>query len=220
VAEAGLAAVEAAAAPVGLAVLGAFHPEPGEIKGAGTLVLLGPRAPGFWEVFAASPEHGDGADDPLDRWTVRVLGGLAAALGARALYPFGGPPWPPFIAWAARTGRAWSSPVGLMVHDERGLLVSWRGALALPHRLALPPTGTRPCDGCAAPCLGACPVGALGAGGYDVAACRRFVETEAGRSCREGGCLVRRACPVGRDLVPPDAQAAFHMAAFRGRQGG
>jgi hypothetical protein len=29
-----------------------------------------------------------------------------------------------------------------------------------------------------------------------------------------GGCLVRRACPVGRAYLYDQAQAAFHMTAF------
>jgi hypothetical protein len=180
------------------------------------LVLLGPDEPGFWAVFAAGPESGDGRENPLDRWSARVIGGLAARLGAAALFPFGAPSRP-FIAWARRTGEAWESPVGLLVHARRGLMVSYRGALALPGRLALPPPPPRPCEGCARPCLRACPAGALGGAGYDLAACHRFLDTAAGGDCLGRSCAVRRACPVGRGLRP-DAQSAFHMAAFHGRQ--
>ena len=78
----------------GWRVLGAFHPGPDDDApaGCGTLVLLGPDGPGFWTIFRASPEVGDGAPDPLDRWSERVIGALAARLGAAALFPFGGPP--------------------------------------------------------------------------------------------------------------------------------
>ena len=108
--------------------------------------------------------------------------------------------------------------MGLLVHARRGLLVSYRGALALAERLALPPPAARPCDGCAAPCLAACPVGALGAGGYDVPACHGWLDTAcAAGDCLDGGCAVRRACPVGQGMRP-EAQSAFHMAAFHGRQ--
>ena len=57
----------------------------------------------------------------------------AARSAATALFPFGGPPWLPFPAWARRTGRAWDSPVGLLVQRRPGLFVSYRGALALPR---------------------------------------------------------------------------------------
>jgi hypothetical protein len=68
---------------------------------------------------------------------------MACDLGAKALFPFTGPPWHPFIAWARRSGRAWESPVGFLVHDRAGLMVSYRGALALSHRIDLPATPGR-----------------------------------------------------------------------------
>lgn len=216
----GLAAIEARAARDGLAVLGAFHPEPadGAPAGSGTLVLLGPDPADFWPVFAASPEFRDPMPHPLDRWSARVVGAMAAELGGAAAFPFGGPPFAPFLAWARRSGAAWSSPVGLLVHARLGLFVSYRGALALPERLALPAAPERPCDGCAAPCRDACPAGALGGAGYDVPACHAWLDTAAGVACLEEGCAVRRACPVGSSLQPV-AQTRFYMTAFHGRQG-
>lgn len=216
-----LAAVATAAAPHGLAVLGAFHPGEGDgtPEGTGTLVLLGPDGPGFWDVFTASPEYGDGAGHPMDRWSTRIIDGLAAQLGAQALYPFGGPPWVPFIAWARASRHAFASRVGILVHDRAGLMVSYRGALALPGRLALPPPGLSPCPGCAsAPCRTACPAAALTETGYDVPACRAWLDSPEGQDCRTQGCRVRRSCPVGSDRQPQE-QSAFHAAAFRGRQG-
>ncbi len=216
-----LADLEAWARPSGLAVLGGFHPGPddGAPAGCATLLLLGPDGPDFWDAFAAGPEHADGAADPLDRWSVRVIGALAEAAGGQALFPFGGPPWQPFTRWARRSGTAWVSPVGLLVHARLGLFVSYRGALALDARLALPrdpgAPPARPCDTCAQPCRTACPVGALGSGGYDLAACHGWLDTAAGCDCLDRGCAVRRACPVGRGRRP-DAQSAFHMAAFHG----
>jgi hypothetical protein len=214
-----LAAVAARARPIELAPLGAFHPVAGDgaPEGCGTLVLLGPDGPGFWPRFAASPEFRDGAPDPLDRWSARVVAALAAAFGGAAILPFGGPPFAPFTAWARRSGEAWISPVGLLVHASLGLLVSYRGALALPGRLELPATGPRPCDACPAPCLAACPVGALKGGPYDLRACHGFLDTPPGRDCLGRGCAVRRACPVGRELRP-EAQSAFHMTAFHGTE--
>ena len=211
--------VARAASPHALAVLGAFHPGPGDDLPAecGTLVLLGPDEPGFWTAFRAGEEWRDGGTDPLDRWSERVIGGLAGRLAARAFYPFGGPPYRPFLRWAMRSGHAWTSPVGLLVHETAGLMVSFRGALAFEHRLALPPPGARPCDGCAGFCLDACPVGALGRDGYDLRACHGLLDTGAGAECLGRGCAVRRACPVGAGRRPEE-QSAFHMAAFHGRQ--
>ena len=117
--------------------------------GVATLVLLGPREPGFWTAFTAAPEYGDGAPDPLDRWSSRVIGDLAQALDATAYFPFGGPPYQPFIAWAQASGRAHVSPVGLLVHDTAGLMVSYRGALGFADSIDAPPR--RPIPATAAP---------------------------------------------------------------------
>lgn len=202
-----------------LAILGGFHPGPddGAPEGAATILLIGPAGPLFWDVFRSSSEFADGRADPLNRWSERVIGALASVVGGTAVFPFGGPPWAPFPAWARASGRAWDSPVGLLVHAEAGLFVSYRGALALPGRHPVPPAAARPCDTCPAPCLKACPVGALTGAGYDVPACQDFLGTGAGADCLDRGCAVRRACPVGADLRP-DAQSAFHMAAFHGRR--
>lgn len=203
--------IDRAAAPHHLAVFGAFHPETG-----GTLVLFGPAEPGFWRHLTAQPEWQDGAPDPVDRWSTRVMNGLARDLGAEARFPFGGPPWHPFVAWALASGRAWTSPVHLLVHDGAGLMVSYRGALVFDARLDLPPPPAQShCDRCAGqPCLTACPVGALGGGGYDVAACHAYLDRQEGADCRTRGCSVRRACPVSQSYGRLEAQSAHHMGEF------
>ena len=178
-----------------------------------TIVLLSPDEPAFWDHFRTSAEAGDGAPHPLDRWSERVIGRIAATLGAEPLFPFGGPPWHPFPAWAKASGQAWTAPVGLLVHAVSGLFVSYRGALAVPGAVEDDPAPSSPCPTCAQPCRTACPVDAFAGGHYDVPRCKAYLDTEAGRTCRQGGCLVRRACPVGRDRRLP-AQSAFHMAAF------
>ncbi|PWE32729.1 ferredoxin [Maritimibacter sp. 55A14] len=208
--------IDATARDVALEVFGAFHLEPADEApaGTGTLILLGPHEPGFWPAFRASAEYRDGAADPLDRWSARVVGGLAERLDAAALYPFG-TPRRPFIRWALHSGRAWPSPVGMLVHDRAGLMVSYRGALALEDRLALPaPPAAPPCDDCRAkPCLSACPVGALGTS-YDLTACHAYLDTSDGTHCMNDGCAVRRSCPVSRSYGRMPGQSAFHMAAF------
>lgn len=201
-----------------LRVLGGVHPEDGvqAPEGCVTLLMIGPAEPGFWPAFRDSPEHRDGAPDPLDRWSKRVLGGWAAELGGSALFPSDGPPYAPFIAWAKATGRVWNSPAGILVHDQAGLMVSFRGALALPWHVDLPPPPPCPCDSCAdKPCLSACPVGALAEDhGYDVPRCKGYLDTAPGRDCMLRGCAVRRSCPVSRDWGRAEAQSAFHMRSF------
>lgn len=204
-----LEALDAAARAQALAVMGALHPPEG-----GTLILLGPDEPAFWPVFTASPEYADGAPDPLDRWSKRVIGGLAQTLGAGAEFPSDGPPYPPFITWALDSGRCWSSPVGLLVHDRAGLFASFRGALRLAERLDRPaPPARSPCSYCLGPCISACPVGAFAGGAYDVAVCKAHLDTAEGADCWQG-CLVRRACPVSVRYGRLPEQSVFHMKAF------
>lgn len=210
-----LPAIEARLADHRLAVLGGFACEDDDTLPGGTrtLLLVGPGGADYWPHVSSQPEW-DGAADPVDRWSRRVIGRLACDLGAKALFPFGGPPWHPFYRWALRTGQVWDSPVRLLVHAEQGLMVSFRGALALKEALDLPPASARPCDGCAAPCLTACPASALTGAGYDVPACHAFLDTVEGTDCLDRGCAVRRACPVSQTYARMSEQSAYHMRQF------
>ncbi|MGK7654645.1 MULTISPECIES: ferredoxin [unclassified Roseovarius] len=206
--------IERAAAPHHLAVFGTVTGAETP-KGIGTLVLLGPREPGFWPAFTASPEYADAAPDPMDRWSSRVIGGLAQNLDATAFFPFGGPPYQPFISWAKASGRAHGSPVGLLVHDTAGLMISYRGALGFADRLNIPVPPPNPCDSCATrPCLTACPVDAFASGTYDIAACKADLDRPE-NDCMSKGCAVRRACPVSQSYGRLENQSAFHMRAFK-----
>jgi epoxyqueuosine reductase len=211
------AAVPEAIRAAQLDIVGGFHPGPddGVPVGVGTVLLLGPREPGFWDVLRAAPEFADGGRDPIDRWSARAIGGLAKDLGALPFFPFG-EPRRPFVRWALRTGRVWVSEVNILVSEEAGLLVSFRGALGFAERLDLPQPGMRPCDGCTEkPCRGACPVGALTAAGYDVPGCRAYLATPPGAAtCRAQGCAVRLACPWSAGHARARALHAHHMRYF------
>ena len=201
-----------------LAILGGFTPsddEPDLPAGTRSVLMIGIAEPGFWAHFTESPEWRDGRPHPMDRWSRRVIGKIACRLGAKALFPFGGPPWRPFYHWALRTGRVWESPVRLLVHADQGLMVSFRGALALRHNVEMPAPAARPCDGCAdQPCLTRCPVLALSPDGYAVEACHGHLDTPQGGPCLSGGCLARRACPVSAAYARLPEQSAYHMRQF------
>lgn len=209
-------ALATTAAPYGLMTMGALH------DAGRTLILLGTDA-GFWDIFNASPEATDGAPDPVDRYSCRVLPSLAAHIGADDVaYPFGGPPYAPFIAWAKASGEAFDSPTGMLVHVKAGLMVSYRGALIFDGLLALPSrSNANPCIACVGrPCGVSCPVDALSPNHfYDVPACKSYLATQDGQTCMTAGCAVRLACPVSQAFNRPTAQSAYHMTQFKGELG-
>ena len=179
------------------------------------------RVPGCGGPFTRSAEASDGAPDSLDRWSRRVVSRLAEHLGGAAHFPFGGPPWLPFIRWAQRGGPVYPSPIGPLVHPDDGLWHAYRGAIAFRERLELPPRDERgsPCESCAdRPCLSSCPVGAFSAVGYDVDGCVAHIGSPAGAQCLRGGCLARHACPAGPDAAYDAPQAEVPHASVSRRQ--
>ncbi len=184
-----------------------------------SLLLIGPDTPRFWPHFTASPEYSDGAPDPMDRWSKRILNTLAKRFDGEALFPSDGPPYPPFYAWALQSGAFFVSPISLLVHPRDGLMCSLRGALALPFPQDVPGFGPSPCDSCdGRPCLQSCPVGAFETGQYAVATCHNHLDTPAGSDCMGAGCAARRVCPASQRSGRDPAQSAFHMRAFHGKR--
>lgn len=202
-----------------LTILGGFHPIPSDKAPAEckTLLMLGPDEPAFWPAFTQSAEWQNGLADPMDQWSLRVIGGWADDLGAEALFPFGGPPYLPFFSWATRTGRIHASPIMLLVHDTAGLFVSFRGALALRDHIDLPAPPPNPCTTCDdQPCRTTCPVDALDGTAYNVPECKNYLDTPQGQDCMTQGCAARRACPVSQRHPRLAPQSAYHMTIFKG----
>lgn len=196
------------APPGGLFISGICH------DGDETVLLLSPDGAGFWDIFTATPEYRDGLADPMDRWSRRVIAPWGATLGGRAILPSDGPPYAPFYRWAVTSGRFWSSPVGMLVHDRMGLWASFRGAVILPRLLPLRRIRQpAPCVYCTRPCLTACPAGAF-QWGYDVAACHAWLDGPQADDCKSSGCNVRRACPISAGCGRLPEQSAWHMRAF------
>lgn len=210
----------------GLVARGGFHPTslddvplmPGG-RPVGTVVMVGHVGRSMWPAFVASGYLSHDAAHPLDDWSRAVLTEIAAEVGAGVVMASDGPPHAPIQRWAMRSESVHSSPLGLLIHPEFGLWHGWRGALLLADRWALPARGEAPspCETCAdRPCLGACPVSAFSAEGYDVPRCRAHLTLPDGERCLTAGCLARAACPVGGGHAYLEAQTRFHMAAFQG----
>ena len=182
-------------------------------KEAQSILLLGPDEPNFWKIFKESEEFNDLDANPLDRWSKRIIDNIARENNCTALYPFGGEPYKPFFSWALRSRTVWSSPVHLAVHKDKGLFVSFRGALAINQTKKTNQRFENPCAKCSAPCLSACPVDAFTETGYDVMICKDHITYLDSSNCKSLGCNTRRACPVGANLRNFE-QSAFHMEKF------
>lgn len=220
-------ALTAAAAEHGLLLRGGFAVQAGDdvpdVGGAPAkrLLLFGNAGAAMWEAFCASAEYADRRPDPLNRWSRRIGEALAKRCGARALFPFGGPPHLPFLRWGKKAEALQNSQLGMLMHPRFGLWHAYRFALAFAEGWegdGDAPTAADNADICrrcrAKPCLHACPVNAFSPAGYDVRACVRHLESAPDGSCMTRGCQARLACPQGAAYRYAPAHAAFHMRAF------
>ena len=185
-------------------------------EGRGRLVLVGNAGSLMWYAFRDSDEYADGLPDPLDRWSRRVGQRVAGQFGATAVFPFDGPPWPPFSAWAMGSGRSFRSPVSMQIHPRYGLWHAYRFALRFESPVtSMEAAGSSPCLQCIGqPCLSACPVDAFSAEGYRARPCLDHLAGTPRPDCVEAGCAARRACPVGKPFQYEPGHARFHMEAF------
>jgi ferredoxin len=186
------------------------------MAGARGAVVVGSGGPAFFDGFASSAFARDGLPDPLDRYTrVVIEGSVRAALEPRGVthalhFPFMGQVLIPFQRLGRAAGLGGPGPLGLQIHPTFGPWWAYRGLIVVDATL---PTGVAPgdgCAGCAAPCVSACPAGAVQRSGFLIAAChaRRLVA----EPCRLS-CAARIACIRGPEHRYRDEELAFHMAA-------
>jgi hypothetical protein len=220
-----LADIDRALAPLGLILRGGFHPAaadavPGVESGEATLLLVGNAGRAMWAAFDLAWPAARRARErhPLNTWTREVISPIAARCGARVVYPNDGPPYPPFQRWAVKAEGLRPSPLGTLLHPRYGQWHAYRAALLFDSRIAVAVPLPTP-DLCAEcrdlPCLSSCPVNAFRVGDYDVLACAGHLVESGGSNCMTGGCLARRACPVGREHLYSPPHAQFHMEKFR-----
>ncbi len=205
------AAFDGAAAPLRLDDL---------LAGAAGALVVGAGGPAFFDLFERAPEAADGAPNPLDRYTARAVGqAVGAALaplgvGYAVHFPFEPPGGPhrliPFQRLGRAAGLGGPGPLGLQIHPRFGPWWAYRALVVLDRPLPPGPPPGDGCAGCDAPCVAACPAGAVARAGFDVAAChaRRLVA----EPCRLS-CAARIACVRGPEHRYRDAQLAFHMRA-------
>jgi hypothetical protein len=227
----------------GLELRGWFAIEAGDIPAGVTALrpgmaalLVGNAGPAMWTVFEDSIEHDGDIGDPMDRWTERIVHSALGQIEETAvpLFPFGAYVWP-FQRFAARAMGLRPSPLGILIHPHFGLWHALRAAIVFPEVQIQPQLVRKPihpCDACnEKPCLSACPVNAFSQSGFNVVACRSYLDSGSssdsdssgsrrhdgmGPDCMADGCAARNACPVGAEYRYAPEQLRFHMMAFRG----
>lgn len=181
-----------------------------------TAILIGGRGDRFCAHALAS-----GADrsDPLDELVEETLQVAVLSLRAAGLRSEAIPGHRPrgdaaggfcdLVALGAAAGLGWPSRLGLLIHPEAGPWTHFRGVLLVdtPLPAAEPLPGAGPCAGCPAPCIGACPGGAIGVG-FDAVRCG---ETRVRTPGCAAGCDARRACIVGTEFGYSAHALAWHM---------
>jgi len=177
-------------------------------------MLIGPNEPFFWDIFKNSREFKTLRKNPLNNWSKRIIDEISKKFSGKAFYPFQINPVIPFYNWALMSDKFWESPVKLLVHEDRGLMVSFRGAIAFKNKNIIKKIikTTSPCVSCNAPCKSTCPVSAFRNNKYDVETCVNFIRSSKENICINGF-LVRRSCPIGQSLRKI-AQSKFHMKYF------
>lgn len=184
-------------------------------------------ASGGRELFARfrdAPERRDGQPSPLDRFTRAAIAAAAAETlrglsgDHRLLFPFTDSlPALPFQRLGRAAGLGEPGPLGLQIHPVFGPWWAYRGliALALSDEAwaaagADAPSVDGGCAGCPAPCVDACPAGAVRLAGFSVVDChaRRLASPDC-----QASCVARIRCVRGPEHRYTDEQLGFHMAA-------
>ena len=119
-----------------------------------------------------------------------------------------------FRSLAVLGGIGSPSRLGLVIDRQFGPWMGLRAACFLEWEL--PPSRPAPdvCEGCSAPCVSACPAGALPDGQWDVGVCAAYHRTS--KDCDQT-CHARVACPVGEAHRYSDLEQIYHYDRARGR---
>ena len=189
------------------------------LPGARSAILIGSGGREFFDRFVAETLPGDGAPNPLDRFTRETIERIVretlarSRVGQRVLFPFrveSDTEVIPFQRLGRAAGLGAPGPLGLQIHPEYGPWWAYRALLVLDEEAPpVAPVGDG-CDGCDAPCVEACPAHAVQVTGFIVDAChaRRLTAPACHLSC-----AARIRCVRGPQHRYSEGQLAFFMAA-------
>ena len=188
------------------------------LDGAQRALVVGSGGPTFFDRFeAAGVEAVDGAPNPLDRYTRRVVDAAVTSVlgslgvGHAVFFPFAGlSPLIPFQRLGRAAGVGPPGPLGLQIHPVYGPWWAYRALIVVDRALHTGPSLEDTCSGCPAPCVGACPGAAVSTAGFSIPACH--AERLRAPACRLS-CAARIACVRGPEHRYRDEELAFHMIA-------
>lgn len=209
---------------VGLNALGVADGAPyqGWLPGCRSVVVVGSGGPALWDQLVAGwradPRAFATQRDPLDRFVrERVAEARADGPGRRWVFADGEQqPAAPMQELALAAGFGWRSRLWLVLHPEFGTWLGLRAACFTVE--ALPIDGPRreasPCEGCPAPCVVACPGGALRGPALDWK--RSALHRATTDDCLDR-CHARQACPMGAAHQYSALEHLYHHDKERGR---
>jgi len=187
--------------------------------GAAGALLVGSGGRLFFDRFVAATGGADGAPHPLDRFTraeveaaaATTLGAGAQPIGHAIYYPFSGAtPLLPFQRLGRAAGLGAPGPLGIQIHPTYGPWWAYRALLLWDLEAPDEPPVGDGCAGCDAPCVAACPAGAVARDGFVYQLCR--ARRLADPACHLA-CAARSRCVRGPEQRYSERQLAFHMAA-------
>jgi epoxyqueuosine reductase len=178
------------------------------------LILIGHAGKQFWQAVKewqqVEPNPGDNpVDDFSIRETSRFLSHTLAPEAFEIVYP--GPQPVNLQALGELVGWHHETPMKLGINDRWGTWFAYR-TLVLARSEFVPilqKASQSPCERCIiAPCVNACPVGALDNEFYDLPLCLDYRQST-GSSCSET-CLARQSCNIGEDQKYSTEQIKYH----------
>lgn len=175
------------------------------VPGCRSIAVVGSGGPALWEAFVrAGPRPWR---DPLDTFVRDAVRSVPMAGDGRWVFSSDAVDVD-FRTLAVAAGLGWPSRLGLVLNPVYGPWLGLRAAWFTTEDL--PPTGplsaSPACVGCSAPCVTACPGGAVG-DRFAIGACVAFRATDVGCAST---CHARDACPVGAEHRYPAEERRYH----------
>lgn len=171
---------------------------------------------GMLEAIGADVSRLTGEAHPLDAHVARVIDSVSFPDVRHRwfLATATAPVQLDFRTLAVLAGVGAPSRMGLVIDPEMGLWMGLRAACFVDQPLEPSPPTPDVCEGCPAPCISACPAGALESGEWAVRTCAAYhrSSTDCAQTCHS-----RVACPVGADHRYSDLQRAYHYNRATGR---